>query len=98
MHSRADTFANDLPKELAHRSDDGVEVVLLWDPTDDRLTLVVADRRRGRSFELPLNGVERPLDAFYRPFAYVPSQPTGRRAIADERWIRLRREGRRSPL
>jgi hypothetical protein len=88
----------DLPRELAHRSDDGIEVVLLWNQSDDRLTLVVADTRRAESFEVGLDDTESPLDAFYHPFAYVASRRSSRRRAADDLWVRLRREGRRSPL
>jgi hypothetical protein len=58
------------PRELAVREDDGLAVVLLWDPCEDAVTVSVADCRTGDRFEI---AVERrqALDAFYHPFAYA---------------------------
>jgi hypothetical protein len=59
------------PTELAHRTGDGIDVQLLWNRRDGRLTVVVDDLRNGGSFELaPADGSEA-LDAFYHPFAYA---------------------------
>lgn len=55
-------------KELAHRSSDGLEVSLLWDPRDDGLAVLVMDARLGVSLELPVHG-ESPLEVFHHPFA-----------------------------
>jgi hypothetical protein len=94
-----------LPRELAHRSDDGLEVVLLWDPTDGGATVIVADTRTGATLELALGETDDALDAFYHPFSYAEAPRPERREAgpdrrvpADEAWVRLRREGRRSPL
>jgi hypothetical protein len=87
-----------LPRELAHRSDDGLEVVLLWDPTEGGATVVVADTRTGDSLELPLGEDDDALDAFYHPFSYAAPRRVARRTPAGEPLVRLRREGRRSPL
>jgi hypothetical protein len=57
-------------RELAHRSGDGLEVSLLWDPRDDWLSVRVLDSRSGDSFEVPV-GDARPLDVFEHPFAYL---------------------------
>jgi hypothetical protein len=71
-----------MPTELAHRCVDGVEVLLLWDSGDDRLTVVVDDLRNGGSFELVADDGRQALDAFYHPFAYAAA-----RGLAD--WIRV---------
>ncbi|MGH3091755.1 MAG: hypothetical protein ACRDOG_05425 [Gaiellaceae bacterium] len=55
-------------KELAYRRSDGLDVTLLWDPHDDSLAVLVVDERLGVTLELPVRG-ERPLEAFYHPFA-----------------------------
>jgi hypothetical protein len=68
-HSRAG-----LPTELAHRADDGIEVLLLWDTGDGRLTVVVDDLRNGASFELIAGDGRQALDAFYHPFAYAAAR------------------------
>ena len=57
-------------EELAYRSGDGVEVVLLWCRDDDRLTVAVSDTRTGLSFELPAKP-DNALDVYYHPFAYA---------------------------
>jgi hypothetical protein len=63
-----------LPTELAHRHGDGIEVLLLWDRVDGRLTVVVDDLRGSRSFELAAEDGRRALDAFYHPFAYAAAR------------------------
>jgi hypothetical protein len=56
--------------ELAHRGGDGIQVLLLWDPGDGRLAVVVDDLRNGGSFELVADDGRQALDVFYHPFAY----------------------------
>jgi hypothetical protein len=57
-------------RELAYREADGIEVVLVWNPDTDRLTVCVSDERSGSSFELEPD--RRPaLDAFYHPYSYA---------------------------
>ena len=60
-----------IPTELAHRAGDGIEVLLLWDRGDGRLSVVVDDHRNGGSFELVAGDGRQALDAFYHPFAYA---------------------------
>jgi hypothetical protein len=57
--------------ELAHRSGDGIEVSLLWNRLEDRLTVLVGDLRTGESFEFSPPR-DQGLDAYYHPFAYAP--------------------------
>jgi hypothetical protein len=59
------------PTELAHRTGDGIDVLLLWDRSDGRLTVVVDDLRHGGSFELAPGDGSEALDAFYQPFVYA---------------------------
>ena len=64
------TTSEEQIRELASRESDGLAVVLLWHPSDDALTVSVADSRTGDRFELAVDG-ECALDAFYHPFAYA---------------------------
>ena len=57
-------------RELAARESDGINVVLLWDPKTDDVTVSVDDTRTGQYFELPVER-DRALDAFHHPFAYA---------------------------
>jgi hypothetical protein len=57
-------------RELAHRSGDGLEIWLLWDPRDDSLSVRVKDTREGAVFDIPVEDA-RPLDVFEHPFAYL---------------------------
>jgi hypothetical protein len=60
-------------RELAQRAGDGVEVALLWNQGNNRLTVAVADTRTGHEFELSAHP-ENALDVFYHPFAYAAFQ------------------------
>ena len=57
-------------RELAARESDGLHVLLLWDPSDDALTVSVEDSRVGDRFQLAV-APDRALDAFDHPFAYA---------------------------
>jgi hypothetical protein len=57
-------------RELAARDSDGVHVVLLWNPTDDAVSVSVEDARAGDGFHMQV-APDRALDAFYHPFAYA---------------------------
>jgi hypothetical protein len=57
-------------RELARRTHDGVEVALLWSPADDRLTVVVEDRKLNERFELQTRR-DNALEVFYHPYAYA---------------------------
>ena len=56
-------------RELAHRSNDGLDVTLFWHPATDELTICVCDRRRGAYFELEPQA-NHALDSFYHPYSY----------------------------
>jgi len=63
-------------RELAHRSANGVEVTLLWDPETDVVSLEASDAATG---EVVVLVVPRALalDAFRHPFAYAAGDPLG---------------------
>jgi hypothetical protein len=61
------------PVELAHRSNDGVEVWLLWHPKTNRVSVGVQDAKTGDCFEVAVDP-EDALDAFHHPYAYAAAQ------------------------
>ena len=63
-------------RELAHRTADGIEVMLLWRASDDTITVEVFDRGTDNVFELAV-ARDRALDAFYHPYAYAAHQGVG---------------------
>lgn len=56
--------------ELAHRVNGGIEVALLWNPTNDAVFVSVADSGSRDSFTLEVDGADA-LEAFYHPYAYA---------------------------
>jgi hypothetical protein len=57
-------------QELAHRSNDGIDVTLFWHRHTGELTVCVCDRRRGAYFEIEPEANDA-LDAFYHPYSYA---------------------------
>jgi hypothetical protein len=57
-------------RELAIRENNGLAVVLSWNPGEDALIVCVDDSRTGDRFCLEVDRT-RALDAFYHPFAYA---------------------------
>jgi hypothetical protein len=66
-------------RELDYRSNDGVEVALLWHEATNRLTVSVRDLRAGNAFEFEV-GSDHALDAFNHPYAYAAFRGIGYRA------------------
>jgi hypothetical protein len=60
-------------RELAYRATDGLEIVLLWNPLTDQLTVSVSDERTGAYFELEA-GPDEALEVFQHPYAYAASR------------------------
>lgn len=58
-------------RELNHRSNDGIDVWLLWDPGTDSVSVRVADAKAGDNFEIPVKARHRAMDVFNHPFAYA---------------------------
>jgi hypothetical protein len=63
--------AMSLPRELDHRSIDGIDVWLLWSEPDDRVVVVVDDAKTGERFEVEVRQGESAMDIFRHPFAYA---------------------------
>lgn len=55
-------------RELAHRTNNGIEVTLLWSRSGDRLFVTVRDARSGDWFELPADA-SNALQVFEHPYA-----------------------------
>ena len=58
-------------RELNHRSNDGIDVWLMWDPATDNVHVRVRDAKAGRAFEVPVHGAQSAMDVFHHPFAYA---------------------------
>ena len=56
--------------DLAHRRNDGIDVVLWWSPADDSVAVEVLHLASDEAFELVVER-NQALDAFYHPFAYA---------------------------
>jgi hypothetical protein len=59
--------------ELDHRSNDGLEVTLLWQAETNRVTVTVFDAKSGDHFDLEVDPAQA-LDAFHHPYAYAASR------------------------
>ena len=66
-------------RELDHRSNDGIDVRLLWDPATDRVLVAVADAKTGAEFTVPVRGDQRAYDVFHHPYAYAPDSDSAPR-------------------
>jgi hypothetical protein len=58
-------------RELAYRSNDGIDVALVWHRPTDSLAVTVLDERSGTAFELVVESGPEALDAFHHPFAHA---------------------------
>jgi hypothetical protein len=56
--------------ELARRTNDGIEVRLLWNSQTDRVSVTVQDERSGEGFELQVDSTDA-LEAFHHPYVYA---------------------------
>lgn len=56
-------------RELDRRSNDGIDVAVLWNPRTNQVSVAVDDDRLGESFELEIDPANA-LDAFRHPYAY----------------------------
>ncbi len=70
-------------RELDHRTNDGIDVRLLWNSRTNHVFVAVEDQRSGESFELTVSGADA-LDAFHHPYAHRASEvlPTISRGTA----------------
>jgi hypothetical protein len=66
----ATTTPNQPYRELAHRANEGVQVVLFWHEPTGGLTVTVSDGHSGAYFELAADPDEA-LDVFNHPYAHA---------------------------
>jgi hypothetical protein len=78
--SASETAMNEA-RELDYRSNDGVEVALLWYGSTNRLTVSVRDVRADEAFEFAVDSANA-LDAFNHPYAYAAFHGIRYRAAA----------------
>jgi hypothetical protein len=57
-------------RELAQRRSGTVEVLLLWEPSVERVELSVCDSATGSGFHVEI-APGNAIDAFYHPYAYA---------------------------
>ena len=62
---------NDALHELDHRTNDRIDVWLLWRESDNQVLVSVADEKTGDTFTIELREGEKPLDVFHHPYAYA---------------------------
>ena len=67
------TSAATVRRELAHRTDNGIEVTLLWTRSTSTVTIAVIDTHSGEELEFDVDG-SGALDAFNHPYAYAATR------------------------
>ena len=70
-------------RELNHRTIDGLDIRMLWDPGSILVTIAVDDSRTGETFEVEVGPGERPMDVFMHPFAYTPTRVISHPTLAE---------------
>ncbi len=58
-------------RELDQRTNDGIDVRLLWNQRDGTLTVAVLDTRKRERFCIDVRRGDRPADVFHHPYAYA---------------------------
>ena len=59
------------PREIDHRSTDGLDVTLVWDADTDVASVIVVDTKNDEAFEIVLEDRDNALDVFHHPYAYA---------------------------
>jgi hypothetical protein len=62
---------NDTLRELDHRTNDRIDVWLLWREHDNRVLVSVADEKTGDRFTIEVRDGESALDVFHHPYPYA---------------------------
>ena len=57
--------------ELDHRTNDGIDVRLLWDPQDGRVVVTVDDAKTGDAFSIDVREHAKAGEVFRHPYAYA---------------------------
>lgn len=61
-------------RELDRRTNEGIDVRLLWSSQRNRVSVAVEDERSGESFELEIDSADA-LAAFHHPYGYAQAPP-----------------------
>jgi hypothetical protein len=61
-------------RELDRRTNDGIDVRLLWNSHTNRVSVAVKDERSGESFDFEIDSADA-LVAFHHPFAHPQAPP-----------------------
>jgi hypothetical protein len=70
-------------RELDQRVSDGIDVRLLWRPSDDRALVSVSDAKTGEAFTIEVGAGQRALDVFHHPFAYAGNRRAGEESTGE---------------
>jgi hypothetical protein len=76
-----DTTPQSVIQELDHRSNDGIDVRLLWEPRSGRVFVSVHDIRIDEFVEFDVAPADA-LEAFRHPYAYANRNQTGQALAA----------------
>jgi hypothetical protein len=57
-------------RQLAHRTNDGIDVTLFWSKASNRVTVSVFHARSATALEFEVGGADA-LDAFNHPYTYA---------------------------
>ena len=71
MTSAPNSATQSAVRELDHRSTDGLEVTLFWDPEQDLASVAVVDTKTEDAFVIDVGDDENALDVFRHPYAYA---------------------------
>ena len=79
---------NETLRELDHRTNDRIDVRLLWREADNAVLVSVEDEKTGDQFTIEVRDGEKPLDVFNHPYAYaawhgIDTGAEPRRLLAD---------------
>jgi hypothetical protein len=58
-------------RELDSRTSDGIDVRMLWNEHNERVTVAVLDTKTGDAFTVRVLDGERAMDVFHHPYAYA---------------------------
>jgi hypothetical protein len=70
-------MTNETITELNHRSNDGIDVRLLWDREESRIFVTVDDAKTGDAFTVEVHEHAKAAEVFRHPYAYAAWQNTG---------------------
>jgi hypothetical protein len=57
--------------ELHHRTNDGLDVRLLWRASDSQVFVTVADAKTGERFTVDVRDGDNALEVFHHPYAFA---------------------------